>query len=138
MQGEVIAVNTAIVSPTGGSVGIGFAVPSEIAMRVVDDLRRKGRIDRGWLGVSVREARPHADGVPIAGVDRSSPAGRAGLQPGDVITEVNGDKVETSTGLVRSIAGIAPGGTARLSVRRGGETFDIPISVGRRPAEPEE
>ncbi len=138
MQGQVIAVNTAIVSPTGGSVGIGFAVPSEMAMRVVDDLRQKGRIDRGWLGVSVREGGARADGVQIAGVDRTSPAFRAGLRAGDVIIAVNGDKVATSTGLVRTIAGIPPGGTANLSVRRGGQAMDVPVNVGRRPAEPEQ
>ena len=138
MQGQVIAVNTAIVSPTGGSVGIGFAVPSEIAQRVVNDLRQKGRIDRGWLGVSVRESQARGDGVQIAAIERTSPAARAGLRPGDVITAVNGDKVETTTGLVRTIAGIAPGGSARLSVRRGGQSVDVPVIVGRRPAEPEE
>jgi len=138
MQGQVVAVNTAIVSPTGGSVGIGFAVPSEIAMRVVDGLRKSGRIDRGWLGVSVRDSEPQVEGVQIAGVDRTSPAGRAGLRPGDVILSVNGDKVGTSTGLIRTIAAIPPGGPARLSVRRGGQTMDVPVNVGRRPAEPEE
>ncbi len=142
MQGQVIAVNTAIVSPTGGSVGIGFAVPSEIATRVVDDLRSKGRIDRGWLGVSVQDTghRPNGGepGVVIAGVERTSPAARAGIRPGDVILAVNGTKVETSTGLVRTIAAIPPGGAARLSVRRAGQTLDVPVSVGRRPAEPEE
>ena len=138
MQGQVIAVNTAIVSPTGGSVGIGFAVPSEIATRVVDDLRQKGRIDRGWLGVAVNETKPHAEGVQIAGIQRASPAGQAGLRPGDVIIAVNGAKVGTSASLVRTIAGIPPGGQAVLSIRRGDRTFDIPVNVGRRPAEPEQ
>jgi serine protease Do len=138
LNGEVIAVNTAIVSPTGGSVGIGFAVPSEIAQRVVNDLRQKGRIDRGWLGVSVRETETRGTGVQIAAIERTSPAARAGLRPGDVITAVNGDKVETSTGLVRTIAGMPPGGSARLSVRRGGQNVDVSVTVGRRPAEPEE
>jgi serine protease Do len=138
MKGEVVAVNTAIVSPTGGSVGIGFAVPSEIAIHVVDDLRLKGHIDRGWLGVSVQDGGQHLEGVEIAGVERTSPAGRAGIRPGDIILSVNGVKVETSSGLVRTIAAIPPGGGARLSVRRGAQTLEIPVSVGRRPAEPEE
>ena len=138
MQGEVIAVNTAIVSPTGGSVGIGFAVPSEIAKGVVDDLRQKGHIDRGWLGVAISDAQTHGVGVRIATVDRAGPAARAGLMPGDIITAVNGTKVQTSNGLVRAVAGIPPGGGAKLSVSRNGQPLEIAATVGRRPAEPEE
>ncbi len=138
MQGQVIAVNTAIVSPTGGSVGIGFAVPSEIARRVVEDLRSKGRIDRGWLGVSVRETPAHSEGVTIANVERTGPAYRAGIRPGDTILTVNDTKMETSTGLVRSIAAIPPGGAAKLGVRRNGQNFEVAVRVGQRPAEPEE
>ncbi len=153
LQGQVIAVNTAIVSPTGGSVGIGFAVPSEIARRVVEDLRSKGRIDRGWLGVSVREQPGRAEGaasqgaasqgaasqgVTIAGVDRTGPAFRAGVRAGDTILTVNDTKMETSTGLVRSIAAIPPGSAAKLGVRRGGQSFELSVKVGQRPAEPEE
>jgi len=139
MNGEVIAVNTAIVSPTGGSVGIGFAIPSEIAMRIVDDLRTKGRIERGWLGVSVQEAGPRGSGVAIAAVDRTGPAARAGLRPGDVVTAVNGQKVESTQSLIRAVAAITPGGSARLTVRRGSGTVEVPVTVGRRPPEqPEE
>ncbi|MDP9095712.1 MAG: trypsin-like peptidase domain-containing protein [Pseudomonadota bacterium] len=138
MQGQVIAVNTAIVSPTGGSVGIGFAVPSEIARRVVDDLRQKGRIDRGWLGVSIREMQKAGAGVRIATVDRTGPAARSGLLPGDVIVAVNDTKIETTNGLIRTVAGIPPGTDAKLSAIRNGQPIDLTVTVGRRPAEPEE
>ncbi len=138
MNGEVVAVNTAIVSPTGGSVGIGFAVPSEIAQGVVDGLRQNGRIDRGWLGVAISETQTRGGGVRIATVDRTGPAARAGLRAGDVITAVNDSKVETSNGLVRAVAGIPPGNGARLSVLRDGRPLEIAATVGRRPAEPEE
>lgn len=138
MSGEVIAVNTAIVSPTGGSVGIGFAVPSEIARRVVDDLRLKGRIDRGWLGVAISEAQTRGAGVRISTVDRAGPAAQAGLRTGDVITAVNGTRVETSNGLVRAVAAIPPGGGVKLSVLRDGQGLEVVATVGRRPAEPEE
>ena len=141
LDGEVIAVNTAIVSPTGGSVGIGFAVPSEIAQRIVADLRDKGRIDRGWLGVSVSDvgaggrAVPGA-GVAIVGIDRAGPAARAGLRTGDVVLSVNGDRVDSARGLTRAVAATAPGGSVRLAVRRGAQSLDVPVTVGRRPVDP--
>ncbi|RZK91060.1 MAG: PDZ domain-containing protein, partial [Methylobacterium sp.] len=138
MEGQVIAVNTAIVSPTGGSVGIGFAVPSEIARRVVDDLRQKGRIDRGWLGVSISDVQRLGAGVRIATVDRQGPAAQAGLRPGDVVTAVNDVKIETTNGLIRTVAGIAPGTDAKLSMVRGGQPTELIVTVGRRPNEPEE
>ncbi len=143
MAGEVIAVNTAIVSPTGGSVGIGFAVPSEIAARIVADLRDKGRIERGWLGVSVQESggsgsltATRANGVTIANIDRTGPAARAGLRAGDVVVAINGARVETSQGLIKAIAATTPGNAVRLSVRRGGQALELPVTVGRRPADP--
>lgn len=137
LEGDVIAVNTAIVSPTGGSVGIGFAVPSEIAVRIVADLRDKGRIDRGWLGVSVQDAPGRAanNGVEIAGIDRAGPAARAGLRPGDVVLAVNGDRVDSARGLIRAVAAARPGSAVKLSVRRSGQSFDLPVTVGRRVQE---
>ncbi len=135
LDGEVIAVNTAIVSPTGGSVGIGFAVPSEIAVRIVSDLRDKGRIDRGWLGVSVQDApgaRAANNGVAIAGIDRTGPAARAGLKPGDIVLAVNGDRVDSARGLIRAVAAAQPGSAVKLSVRRSGQSFELPVTVGRR------
>ena len=143
MNGEVVAVNTAIVSPTGGSVGIGFAVPSEIAQRIVADLRDKGRIDRGWLGVSVQDvqgglagvSRGTSAGVAIAGIDRTGPAAKAGLRPGDVVVFVNGDRVDSARSLIKAIAATPPGNSVRLLVRRGTQNMDVPVVVGRRPAE---
>ena len=138
LDGEVIAVNTAIVSPTGGSVGLGFAVPSEIAQRIVADLRDKGRIDRGWLGVSVQDVQGGQGtrtGVAIAGIDRSGPAARAGLKTGDVVLAVNGDRVDSARGLIRAVAAVQPGSAVRLSVRRGAQSLDLPVTVGRRQQE---
>jgi serine protease Do len=131
-QGQVIAVSTAIVSPSGGSVGIGFATPSELVQPIVAQLRASGRIDRGWLGVSVQDA---DDGVTVAGVERGSPAGRAGLRQGDVILAVNGDHIDSSRGLIRSIAAVTPGKEVKLSVRRKGTESDVAVTVGRRPPE---
>ena len=139
LEGQVIAVNTAIVSPTGGSVGIGFAVPSEIATRIVAALRDKGRIDRGWLGVSVQDAAeqlvPRGAGVTIANIERSGPAAKAGLRPGDIVVAVNGSQVESAQMLIKAVAAAAPGSAVRLTVRRAGKSLDVPVTVGLRPAE---
>jgi serine protease Do len=133
MDGNVVAISTAIVSPSGGSVGIGFATPSELLTPIVDQLRSGGgRIERGWLGVSVEDS---DNGVTIAGVERTSPAARAGIRQGDMILAVNGEHIETSRGLIRAIAAIPPGKEVSLSIRRQGRAMDVPVTVGRRPAE---
>ena len=135
MNGEVVAINTAIVSPTGGSVGIGFAIPSEIVQPIVSDLRNKGHIERGWLGVSVQDSQGDAPGVTIMSVEHNGPAARAGLRQGDVVTSVNGDKVDTARGLIRAVAAARPGNNLRLSVRRQGRDVDLSVTVGLRPPE---
>jgi serine protease Do len=132
MDGQVIAISTAIVSPSGGSVGIGFATPSELLTPIVNQLRGGGRIERGWLGVSVDDSK---NGVSVAAVDRTSPAGRAGIRQGDMIRAVNGERVVSSRGLIRTIAAVAPGKDVNLSIRRQGRELDISVTVGRRPAE---
>jgi serine protease Do len=135
-DGHVVGMNTAILSPTGGSVGIGFAIPSEIVSRVVGELRDKGRIDRGWLGVSLGDDAPDgapSNGVLIAGVDRAGPAARAGVRPGDLLLSVNGEKVETRRGVIRSIAAMAPGNAVRLQIKRQGRDMDLSVPIGRRP-----
>lgn len=135
-DGEVIGVNSAIYSPTGSSVGIGFAIPSEIASRIVGELREKGRIERGWLGVTMQDAgTANGDrGVSITEVVRGGPAARAGLRPGDVVTAVNGQAVEDSRNMLRAVAAIPPGQVAHLAVRRQGRELDVPVTVGRRPS----
>jgi serine protease Do len=130
MNGQVIGVSSVIVSPTGASVGIGFAIPSEIVDPVVRQLIATGTIERGWLGVSVED---HDTGVLISAVDHAGPASRAGLRPGDVVVAINGVSVSTSRGLIRAVAAQAPGENAHLTVRREGQTMDIPVVVGLRP-----
>lgn len=138
MAGEVVGMTTAIVSPSGGSVGIGFAIPSDLVRRTVAALEAHGSIDRGWLGVSVRTmegasgARP---GVAIASVERGGPAARAGLRAGDIVIAVNGEHIDSSLGLVRAIAERPPGKAVTLEVRRNGRVLSVPVTVGRRPAE---
>jgi serine protease Do len=135
-QGQVIGVDTAIASPTGASVGIGFAIPSDIVRPIVAALRDHGRVDRGWLGVSVADtpATEHGGGVRIAGVDRTGPALRAGLRAGDAVTAVNGQPVASARGLIRAIAKAPPGSQVHLQVRRGEREMEISVTVGRRPS----
>jgi len=146
--GEVIGINTAIYSPSGASAGIGFAVPSDLARGVIDQLRSSGRVERGWLGVSVQDAdsaepgglrrgAAAAGGVLVAGVERGSPASRAGLRQGDQVLAINGGAVDTSRALVRGIAAVAPGQTVRLTILRNGRPMELPVQVGRRPAQPQ-
>jgi serine protease Do len=141
LEGQVIAVNTAIVSPTGGSVGIGFAIPSEIAQKIVAELRDKGHIDRGWLGVAVQDApgseaaaaRKGHPGVIIASLDRGGPGARAGLQPGDIVSAVNNTVIDTAHELIKAVSATSPGSTLRLSVKRKGQPMEVSVTVGRRP-----
>ncbi len=138
MDGDVVGVNTAIVTPTGASVGIGFAIPSEIASRIVAELLEKGRIDRGWLGVSVQDvaaASGRTAGVAIAAVERAGPAARAGLRSGDLVYALNGDRVDSSRGLIRAVAAVTPGQLVHLSIVRQGREMEITVTVGRRPTE---
>ena len=130
-DGLVVGITSAIYSPTGSSVGIGFAIPSELASQIVGVLREKGHIERGWLGVSMADITDR--GVAIAEVVRSGPAGRAGVRAGDIVTAVNGQAVEDSRSLLRAVAAIAPGQIARLSLRRQGRDIDLSVTVGRRP-----
>ncbi len=139
--GEVIGINTAIYSPSGANAGIGFATPSDLARPVIETLRRDGRVERGWLGVSVQDLvaedpRANRRAVLIAGVERTGPAGRGGLRVGDVLVSINGDRMETSRGLIRSVAAVAPGQNVRLTILRDGRTQEVTLQVGRRPPGP--
>ncbi len=136
MAGEVIALNTALVSPTGASVGIGFAIPSEIVTQVVAELLQHGHVDRGWLGVQVDTTGARRFGALIASVDRGGPGAHSGLRPGDLVTLFNGERVGSSRELIRDVSAVNPGGVARLRVKRQSQVLEIPVTVGRRPPEP--
>jgi serine protease Do len=136
LEGQVVGMTTAIVSPSGGSVGIGFAIPGNTVSHAVEELRAHGSIQRGWLGVSVEDVgaglSSHA-GVEIAGVAPSGPARRAGLRPGDLVLAVDGNKVDSTSGLIRAVAEKPPGTTVQLTVRREGREMTVPVTVGHRP-----
>ena len=132
MDGQVIGVSSVIVSPTGASVGIGFAIPSEAVNRIVLQLLSKGSIERGWLGVAVDD---RDGGVTVASVDRNGPAAKSGIRAGDVVVAINGDRIESSRGLIRAVAAVPPGDSVRVTVRRQGREMEISVNVGSRPAE---
>lgn len=134
MTGKVIGVNTAIISPTGGSVGIGFAIPSEIVQSVVDQIEKHGHLNRGWLGVGVADdEQATEDGVRVTTVEPGGPAAHAGIRVGDRILAVDGHKVDTALGLIRAVAEIHPGRHAQLTVRRHGAKITAAVTVGLRP-----
>jgi len=143
-DGKVIGMNTAILSPTGGSVGIGFAIPSDMIRTVTAELLKDGKVIRGYVGVEAQQITPGTalamhlkanDGALLAGVQPNSPAAEAGLQPGDVIQAVNGTKVTSPKDLALNVANIQPGEQAHLSVLRDGQTRPVDVKVGTLPNE---
>jgi len=138
MEGEVIGVNTAIYSTTGGNIGIGFAIPSTIASRVLDQLKASGKVERGWLGVFIQPMtedlakamgldRPR--GALIAQVQDGSPAAKAGLKAGEVVLAVNDRPIEQSRDLARFVADLKPGSTATFTVWRGKKEDVVTVTL---------
>jgi serine protease Do len=142
MDGDVVGVNTAIYSPNGGSVGIGFAIPSSIAKPVITELRDHGKVDRGWLGVQIQEVTPEiasslglksVNGALVAAVTPDSPAAKAGVKQGDVITGINGQPVERLKDLTLTVANQTAGSKATLDVWRNGKTESLQASIAQMP-----
>jgi serine protease Do len=140
--GEVIGVNTAIFSPSGGNVGIGFAVPARMVERVVADLKDDGRVERGWLGVSLQPldatlagalGLTDASGALVSSVEAGGPAARAGLAAGDVVTRLDGRAIASPRELAAAIGTARPGGKVSLGFRRGGEAREAAITLGTHP-----
>ncbi len=138
IKGEVIGINTAIIN---FAQGIGFAIPSNMVQQVVDQLRSRGKVVRGWLGVGIQEVTvelaakfgiKETDGVLVNDVFENEPAARAGLKPGDIIAKVDGRRVETPTGLSRAVAGLAPGSKVEVEIIRNGEHRQILVDLGER------
>ncbi len=142
MDGQVIGVNTAIFSPTGGSIGIGFAVPANMAKVVIDELRNTGRVDRGWLGVRIQPVTDdvasalglkEAKGALVAGLTDNSPAGKAGIKQGDVILSFNGTKIGELRDLTRVVATTRKDTTAQVQVWRQGKPVTIGVMIAGMP-----
>lgn len=142
MDGNVIGVNTAIFSPSGGSVGIAFAIPAETVKTVVAQLKDKGSVSRGWIGVQIQPVTKDiadsmglkkASGALVAEPQADSPAAKAGIESGDVITAVNGKPVRDARELARMIGAMAPESSVKLDVIRKGEEKTLTLTLGKMP-----
>jgi serine protease Do len=142
MEGEVIGVNTAIISPTGGSIGIGFAVPSNTATKVLNQLKEYGETRRGWLGVHVQSVTEEiAEGLGlvepmgalVASVAPDGPAAAAGIEAGDVILGFDGQEIDSMRDLPRAVVGTAIDKDVPVKLLRGGKTLNIIVKIGRLP-----
>jgi len=141
-SGNLVGINTVIFSRTGGSMGIGFAIPVSTAKMVLEQIVKSGSVTRGWIGVEVQEITPpvaesfklsSTRGALIAGVLRGGPADKAGVKPGDVLVEVQGKPVADPAGMLNLIAALAPGQPAKVKLKRQGQDVDATVTVGRRP-----
>ncbi len=142
-QGHLIGINTAIYSQSGGSLGIGFAIPVSSARNIIEEIVRHGSVTRGWIGVEAQEITsdladsfklPNTDGVLIAGVMRGGPADLAGMRPGDILLAVDGKQVKDPQGMLSLIAALAPDTQANFQLRREQRKIDLSIKIGKRPA----
>jgi Do/DeqQ family serine protease len=141
-QGNLVGINTAIYSASGGSLGIGFAVPVDAARAVMEALIRGGSVQRGWIGVVPRDLSaeladslnlPVKAGVLITGVLQDGPAAKGGLRPGDVVLKVANQPVRTTAELLAAVAALPPDSKARLGLQRGSQALDVQVQVGERP-----
>ncbi|MBX9631846.1 MAG: Do family serine endopeptidase [Burkholderiales bacterium] len=141
-SGSLVGVNSAIYSRSGGSMGIGFAIPVSIARQVFDQIITTGSVTRGWIGVEVQDLTaelaesfklPNTEGTLIAGVLKNGPADRGGIKPGDILVGVEGKPVTDSSSMLNLVAALQPGKQATLRLLRGGNEVKLKITVGKRP-----
>src|SRR5437016_6263175 len=141
-EGEVMGVNTAIYSPSGGSVGIAFSIPAATVKNIVAQLKDKGTVSRGWIGVQIQPVTADiadslglkkAEGALVAEPQANGPAAKAGIESGDVITSVNGEPVKDARELARTIGGFAPGAAVKLNVLHQGQDKTVNITLGQLP-----
>ena len=142
MQGEVVGVNTAIYSPSGGSVGIAFSIPATTVKSVIAQLKEKGTVSRGWIGVQIQPVTQDiadsmglkkAEGALVADPQKDGPAAKAGINSGDIITAVNGQPIKDARELARIIGGLAPGSAVKLDVLRNGKSKVVNLNLGKLP-----
>jgi len=142
-QGNLLGINTAIYSQSGGSLGIGFAIPVSSAKKVMEEIIQHGQVTRGWIGVEAQEITPelaesfglpgNTRGALISGVLRGSPADRAGVRPGDILQSVGGKAVDDPDVMLDLIAALKPGEDVAFGIQRDAKRIDIALKVGKRP-----
>ncbi|TCB68841.1 S1C family serine protease [Acinetobacter sp. ANC 4178] len=138
VAGNLIGVNTAIFSQSGGSLGIGFAIPAKVCQQVLNSILKDGRVVRGWLGISLMPVQqenimaPKQAGVVVADVLKNGPAAQAGLLKGDKITQVNEEKITSASHLINYVALQAPNSTVKIQVQRGDKALSLDVLVGER------
>lgn len=144
LDGEVIGINTAIFSPSGGSVGIGFAIPANVATQVVAQLKDNGSVSRGWLGVQIQPVTDdiaeslglsEAKGAIVSDITADSPAEKAGIEEGDTILQVNGRDVKDAKDLARKVAALSPNSIAKLAILRDGKNETLNVTLGQQTAD---
>lgn len=142
-HGRLVGINTAIYSETGGSLGIGFAIPAKTAERILEEIIQSGKVTRGWLGIEPQDITPelmrafkleHQEGVIVAGVLRGGPAHRAGLRVGDIVLALEDSALQDSIGFLNAIAPMKPGASVNLTVLREGRQYKVKVEVGERPS----
>lgn len=147
VNGNLLGINTAIYSRSGGSLGIGFAIPVSTARSVLESIITTGSVTRGWIGVEPQDVTPEIaesfglnqkSGAIVAGVLQGGPADKAGIKPGDVLTAVNGEEITDTTRLLNVIAQIKPGTTAKVHLVRKNKDMDLDVMIGKRPPPPKQ
>ncbi|HKT98245.1 MAG TPA: Do family serine endopeptidase [Paraburkholderia sp.] len=147
VNGNLLGINTAIYSRSGGSLGIGFAIPVSTARSVLESIITTGSVTRGWIGVEPQDVTPEIaesfglnqkSGAIVAGVLQGGPADKAGIKPGDVLTAVNGEAITDTTRLLNVIAQIKPGTTAKVHLVRKNKDMDLDVTIGKRPPPPKQ
>jgi S1-C subfamily serine protease len=141
-QGHLAGINTAIYSQSGGSMGIGFAIPVSLAKTIMEQIIQTGSVTRGWIGVEVQEITPelaesfklpNTEGTLIAGVMRGGPADQAGIRPGDVLLSVAGTRITDSQSMLEQVARQTPGQKALIEIRRNGRNAAVDVLIAKRP-----
>lgn len=144
-QGNLLGINTAIYSRSGGSLGIGFAIPVSTAKQVMESIISTGSVTRGWIGVEPQDLTPEIaesfgldakEGALIAAVVQGGPADKAGVKPGDVLVSVDNQVISDTTALLNAIAQLKPGAEVKMKVIRRGKPAEIAVMIGKRPPPP--